>query len=208
MTATRISSQSGIDYLIALHIMHFDEAIDQLSVLTGNSESFKGWNSLTLESNPTNIIVDGSADFTARTEVNIRSEFTASLNSEVHIFTSETFNDCVDYTNYHAPKIRRNNKSNLNDNGLIELNFRVTDDFNVTVFPNPSNQTININLFSENNKNDIYTYLISDFNGKVIFQQSAKNSEYRIDISSFSKGIYSLTVLANTFIKTKKIIIQ
>ena len=208
MTATRFSSQSGIDHLIAVYIVLFAESIHLLSVPTGSSESFKGWNSLTVESHPTDIIVDGTADFTARSEVNIRYEFTASLNSEVHIFTSETFNDCKDYTNYHAPKIRRNNISNLNENGLIELNFRVTDDFNVTVFPNSSNQTININLFSENNKNNIYTYSISDFSGKVLFQQSTRSPEYSIDISSFSKGIYSLIVLANTFIKTKKIIIQ
>ncbi len=208
MTATRFSSQSGIDHFIVVNTMHYDETIKQLSIPLGSSGIFKGWNSLTVESNPTAIIVNGSADFTARTEVNIRSEFTASLNSEVHIFTSETFNDCIDYTNYHAPKIRRNNIRNLNEKGLIELNFRVTDDFNVTVFPNPSNQTININLFSEKNKNNIYTYSISDFSGKVLFQQSTRSPEYSIDISAFSKGIYSLTVQSNTFIKTKKIIIQ
>ncbi len=208
MTATRFSSQSGIDHLIAIYIVLFAESIHLLSVPTGSSESFKGWNSLTVESNPTDIIVNGTADFTARSEVNIRYEFTASLNSEVHIFTSETFKDCVDYTNYHTAKIRGNNESNLQENGSIELNFRVSDDFNVTVFPNPSNQTININLFSKNNKNDIYTYLISDFSGKVLFQMSTNSSEYRIDVSSFSKGIYSLTVQSNTFIITKKIVIQ
>ncbi len=208
MTATRFSSQSGIDHLIAVYIVLFAESIHLLSVPTGSSESFKGWNSLTVESHPTDIIIDGTADFTARSEVNIRSEFTASLNSEVHIFTSETFNDCIDYTNYHAPKIRRNNKGDLKENVSIELNFRLTDDFNVKVFPNPSNQMININLFSENSKNDIYKYSISDFSGKVLFQNTARSPEYSIDISAFSKGIYSLTVQSSTFIKTKKIIIQ
>ncbi len=200
--------QSGIDRFIYVNTMQYDETIKQLSVPLGSSRIFKGWNSLTVESHPTDIIVDGTADFTARSEVNIRFEFTASLNSEVHIFTSETFNDCIDYTNYHAPKIRRNNKGDLKENVSIELNFRLTDDFNVKVFPNPSNQMININLFSENSKNDIYKYSISDFSGKVLFQNTARSPEYSIDISAFSKGIYSLTVQSSTFIKTKKIIIQ
>ncbi len=200
--------QSGIDHLIAVNTMHYDETIKQLSIPLGSSGIFKGWNSLTIESHPTDIIVEGTADFTARTEVNIRSEFTASLNSEVHIFTSEVFNDCQEYTNYHTPRIKRNYVNVPQKNNLIELNFKIASNLIVAVFPNPSEHKITIRVNAGYHSPVNYSYLISDLSGKIIIQKTSDNVESCIDVSSFSKGIYLLTVQCNSFFTKNKIVVQ
>lgn len=81
-------------------------------------------------------------------------------------------------------------------------------DYNVSFFPNPTKDTLNINLGSIAEKN--YTFSLVDVNGKTIFSKDftdAKQIE-SVSLSGFSKGIY-LGVLETEKNKvSKKIVVE
>ena len=77
--------------------------------------------------------------------------------------------------------------------------------FRITVFPNPASDKLNI-AFSSLYKGEIEIYNNS---GQQIFTDSVNNiSQYKIDISNFSAGIYLVKCNYNNSFITKKIIIQ
>jgi len=77
--------------------------------------------------------------------------------------------------------------------------------FSITVFPNPANDKINI-TFSSFYKGEIEIYNNS---GQQVFTASVNNiSQYKMDISNFSAGIYLIKCNYNNSFSTKKIIIQ
>ena len=92
---------------------------------------------------------------------------------------------------------------------LIEDNVNIESEFNklIKVYPNPSHNTINIELegYSDNES----TITIRDVIGRVSLQQKLNSSLNSIDISELTKGIYYYEVVNNDErIKVEKLIIE
>lgn len=91
---------------------------------------------------------------------------------------------------------------NIIDNSLTTSvnNIQAQNGLNVSVFPNPTNREISINLESKDNN----TFLIQfyDFTGKLIkeYIQPTELQKIKIntDISNFSPGIYVLKISSHT----------
>ncbi|WP_300568256.1 M28 family peptidase [Flavobacterium sp.] len=82
------------------------------------------------------------------------------------------------------------------------------EDFQVTFFPNPTKDSININLGVLLEKK--YQFTLIDINGKVILEHMIENPKQleNINISNVSKGIYLATLNAGDKKVTKKIVIE
>jgi len=134
--------------------------------------------------------------------------------SEVHIYTSETFPDCPDYSGY-AYRLNNNNNTSSQTNGPAELTKEIevaftkplTENF-LSVIPNPSSGKFLVQLNSSDANSFIQNLCIYDILGKQVYSLKENIKTANIDLSSFSKGIYYLK--ANDIAKSyyKKIIIK
>lgn len=84
---------------------------------------------------------------------------------------------------------------NLTHVGIKEIN---TTAFNV--YPNPTQDIMRIQA------EDISEVSITDLSGKLIFKQNTNTTDLSIDLSSFNKGIYILSVISDSKSYTQKII--
>ena len=71
----------------------------------------------------------------------------------------------------------------------------------ISIYPNPANNSLNFNNISENAVISIY-----DLSGKQIVNQL--NSNNQIDINSLSNGIYIIKIIDNSLTKTAKFVKQ
>jgi len=65
----------------------------------------------------------------------------------------------------------------------------------ISVYPNPVKNIINIKKKSS----DILSYIIYNIFGKVVLKGNIKSSDYQIDISELSQGLYFLSINLQTF---------
>jgi N-acetylneuraminic acid mutarotase len=70
------------------------------------------------------------------------------------------------------------------------------------IYPNPANKMINIVLKGEAK----YTIEITSVNGRLMLNRELEGAANHVDISSFQKGIYFITIRSKDFITTRKII--
>ncbi len=70
------------------------------------------------------------------------------------------------------------------------------------IFPNPFNEVLTI----QNNENSLITYQLSDVYGKIISSATTQTSNFKLQTSNFSKGIYFLTITKDNKRFTKKLI--
>jgi hypothetical protein len=75
---------------------------------------------------------------------------------------------------------------------------------NIALFPNPTNGSINYLI----NKNEEYTYSISDVMGKILQSGTFADKVNSINLTTFDKGIYIITVSNKEFSQTDRIILQ
>ena len=76
----------------------------------------------------------------------------------------------------------------------------------MTIFPNPADEYLNIKIDSKQGGGDI---MILSIDGKTLSRQTRKCKEIeRINVSGFEKGIYILKVNFESFVMTKKFIIE
>lgn len=73
----------------------------------------------------------------------------------------------------------------------------------IKLFPNPTNNLVYINGL--NNNCDVYIY---DVSGRNVGTQNVSVENNAIDLTQFSKGIYTLTIKNNSETVTKKVIVQ
>ncbi len=95
------------------------------------------------------------------------------------------------------------------------INYNIYSDNSFTIFPNPSDNCINIdlnkNIFSENNSVTIH---IIDIMGNTIIKKEVNSSPITIDVKELSNGLYFCNVTSITnnknspFSKSAKFIIQ
>lgn len=102
----------------------------------------------------------------------------------------------------------------VTEEGVIMDNFYIdgtlsTSEFeldNIVIYPNPSNNIFNIKLNQQNSK---FNYTVSDLSGKVILKRNNVNeSQHKLDMTSYSAGIYFLNINTQTGSVTKKLILK
>jgi hypothetical protein len=62
------------------------------------------------------------------------------------------------------------------------------------LYPNPSQDFINLEIDSELNESITKTIIISDISGKVIYEKTINNNSLTIDITTFKSGNYNLSL--------------
>jgi hypothetical protein len=77
--------------------------------------------------------------------------------------------------------------------------------FSVSISPNPASTFINVTLNGNNNASRV---IVSDLNGKVVFNQTTTAPKLQINSSTFAKGMYIIKVVNGTEISTNKVIVQ
>ena len=96
----------------------------------------------------------------------------------------------------------------LNVNSVGISNTSTISD-NINVFPNPSNGIINIQITSQSSNAQLR---IMDASGKLIHNEriNTLNGQYNnsIDLSNNSKGVYSLQIITNNQVITKKVVLD
>jgi hypothetical protein len=136
--------------------------------------------------------------------------FSAQAGSEFSAIIENIF-DCGSKSD--TPKILIQSMSDENEEmtETVEIDRHNVLDFSHKVYPNPSNDFLNIQYFLSQ---EIYLFIeLVNFLGQVIQtilpQQNQQQGTYtlQIPISDFSTGTYFLTIRSKNQIKTEKIII-
>ena len=166
------------------------------------SEPLSAWNSISISGD-----IYGSCDIIARNTINLSDGFNAFDLSEVHVFTSEVFNGCVDFSGYR--KAQNSASENLNDNEKnILLSFIETNKkFKLNIFPNPNSGKFNVSLI--NAKSGIVTSLIiRDISGSQIFQTKTNQTFLELNLTNISNGVYFVEGVNQDEVYVTKLIIQ
>jgi len=87
--------------------------------------------------------------------------------------------------------------------GISENNL---EENNISVFPNPSNGEISIYFYVEPDKTS--SLMIYDLNGKLINEVTEVSKNVSINVSQWSKGIYTIKIKNNSQFINKKITIN
>ena len=79
-----------------------------------------------------------------------------------------------------------------------------TIDLNYIVYPNPTQGilTIETDIIGQ------YSIVITSINGQLLYNSRIEGTTHQIDLSSFEKGLYFITVRSKYFVRTEKIIKQ
>lgn len=176
--------------------LSFNGAISDYTVISGNSENFTGWNTLTTS----DLVIENGAtsDMYARTEVNIQTEFHAEYGSEVHIFLAESFPDCGNFSAYKMPVNNSGNYTvNESEKGEIELQFKKPVSSFLLVSPNPGNGKYQIELNLSESDVVMKRITVFDMTGRLVYSVLLNQKSFIIDLSSHPNGMYFLHVSDN-----------
>ncbi len=110
----------------------------------------------------------------------------------------------IKFTEYYAATDRQIVVFNKTSYDALNTNNVLANNNNVTVYPNPASDKLNIE-FEEATKN--VSFSIADLSGKTIISSSLINSS-SIDISGLNIGMYLLNVATDNGTKTVKFIKQ
>jgi hypothetical protein len=72
----------------------------------------------------------------------------------------------------------------------------------LSIYPNPTNNILTI----ETSKVGQYTIELNSINGQLLYNDIIEGPTHQIDLSSFQKGLYLITVRSMDFVRTEKII--
>ena len=75
-------------------------------------------------------------------------------------------------------------------------------DLNFNIYPNPAKDI----LFIESNRPGKHFIAITSLNGQILYMDRMEGPTHQIDLSSFQKGLYFITVRSRDYVRTEKII--
>jgi uncharacterized protein (TIGR02145 family) len=75
-------------------------------------------------------------------------------------------------------------------------------DIMLQCYPNPTNDLLTI----ETEYPDHYSINITTLNGQLIYSTTMEGTSHQIDLSSFQKGVYFITIRSKDFVTTRKVI--
>ena len=191
-------------YLKSMEELGYDAVISHEIVTSSQPRNFKGWNSLTVST----IIIEtgGTSTMTARDEVNLIPGFEAQNGSELHIFISEAFPECSDFSSY-LKKI--DSFVNIDSTESIELVFlKVNENFDFILYPNPNSGIFHLTLENVQKMNSKSVLNIYNLVGNIIYEKSLTELMNELDVTFLAKGIYFVQVLRENNSKVKKLILQ
>jgi len=93
--------------------------------------------------------------------------------------------------------------------GPLAVNEAKGKALKINIYPNPTNDVINIDFANQNDINDGYKLKISDILGYIVYESSINQSQTSVNLSSLnSKGIYFLHIIdaQNNSIVIKKFV--
>jgi len=164
-----------------------------------------------------NIITSGTVNVSSGNTLNMRAGnsitlepgFSVELGAEFSA-TIENIYDCGSSSS-PAPKIMVQNVPEENDD-MTDNQFKNESDFSYTVYPNPTDEFINITYSIDKNMS-LSIELVNLFGQKIKTilpkqNQQAGNYTLQIPVSDFSTGTYFLTISSINQTKTEKIIIN
>ena len=192
-------------YEIRVEPTHFTENISGTTISSGQTEAYEAWNSLTVA----DVLVQAgaTADFLARNQVNINSEFHAEYGSEVHIYCEDVYPDCSMVPHKITDEYSTNtDTSQTAKNNEIRLLFhKNTSLLSCNVFPNPCKGKFTLSV--QQSESEGCYVRVTDIMGNIILpEQNMNGSATAFDISAFGKGVYYIWVYVNNSIMVKKII--
>jgi hypothetical protein len=76
------------------------------------------------------------------------------------------------------------------------------EDVGLMLYPNPTNSLLTI----ETDHPDHYSINLSSLNGQLIHSTTMEGTSHLIDLSSFQKGVYFITIRSEDFVTTRKVI--
>ena len=182
-----------------------DKQISNLTVASANNTLFQSFNSLTTKNLTIN--AGATADLLARNEINILHDFDAHSGSEVLIHLGNVFPDCNEYTSYARLSNNTVTQVNFSDQSTskeIILNF-INKSF-YSISPNPNNGIFDIRF--ESVPNDVNNIKVFNVFGELDYSVDTYDKILRINLNSFSKGVYFIAVDSEKTRSVKKIIIQ
>lgn len=74
----------------------------------------------------------------------------------------------------------------------------------IEIYPNPSTDFIKILGVD---KNKTFDYKLMDVNGKIVKEELSKINE-TIEVSNLTKGVYLITIIQDSFVVTKRVLIE
>ncbi|MDX2413858.1 MAG: T9SS type A sorting domain-containing protein [Bacteroidales bacterium] len=78
----------------------------------------------------------------------------------------------------------------------------VQSSLGINIFPNPTNKLIMVQFDDSN----LYSVEIISLNGVELFSENFVGNSHLIDLSSFQKGVYFITIRSKDFVTTRKVI--
>ncbi|MBK9191278.1 MAG: T9SS type A sorting domain-containing protein, partial [Crocinitomicaceae bacterium] len=106
--------------------------------------------------------------------------------------------------------VQDHNSSRSNKSSSITGDLVSIDDEDQTgktnVYPNPSNG--NFNLIVVPQIDDSYDAIVTDAQGRIIYEFSSSDVMTEIDLSNFSDGIYNLQILVDDQVINRKLVKQ
>jgi len=142
---------------------------------------------------------------------NLLSKLDISLNTSLsHLYLGDMptlFDVCVWTDPFPIDGIQVDTSGSPNVNfttegclGITALNLPKHKE--ILIYPNPVYEILTIEV----EQSEIYTVEVNSINGQLIFRTEMEASSRQLDISSFNKGVYFLTVRAKGFVKTEMIV--
>ncbi len=94
------------------------------------------------------------------------------------------------------------NGANLSVDVSMAVGVETLERENIKLFPNPTNS-----IFRVVSKDPVFIQLF-DISGKQIFSSKRSNTNFEIDLSNKSKGLYFINIIKNNKVFTEKIILR
>jgi hypothetical protein len=187
-----------------------DVVVSGVTVLNGQAKVYKGRRSLTVLN--TTVNSSGNATFTSQKNITFLPGFVAHAGSHVMAYIappdcSETplreeregmMNVGFSMKTTNSMKIELlfgGDSTNSTKTTEIEVDFEADflEDF-ISVFPNPANSTVTVQLHSGNLKASLVSIKLMDLMGREILMQSTSGKSQVLDVSTYPKGLYFIEV--------------
>ena len=203
--------QNEIPSIIEIQKLKDYVVVANQTVNSGQTKKYSGRRSLTVSN--TNINPGGKATFTSQKSVFLLPGFFANAGSDASIYIAPP--DCDDLSSFtYVPRESNDNISLLKNKPeakAIELSFEnSTLENHISVYPNPANSTVTIQLHNSDKSSELKHIIIYDIFGREVFsRQINETSSYVLDVLSYPKGVYFI-VASDATEKTyyQKLIIQ
>ena len=130
------------------------------------------------------------------------NQFTVTVNKpqagNTYYWTLRSFSTATGTSSYSAVR-----SFTISATGKIstEVLNEMTNENQVSIYPNPANDILNVELSTTNTEN--IELQIIDFQSRIVLQEASKNSNIKLNVSNLKKGYYILKITGNKLNKTQ-----